>query len=418
MNSVASIPYQKQLSFKDQKLDFYHIVGLFVMATLLFMTSSTENFDILNPFKLPGSISQYLFYGFGLFFIFTIKANKSLKLPFPWFVLLVWVAGLFISSFIAVKPKESFAQSISFGLFFLTGYGIFKLCLNEKIQSYLLKIIGIIGLSWSFFILNIYFKYGYLPYKYKAAVDIPGHYSKHFYGLLILNGNIALLYFLSNKKNLLCKILRIFILSVNLFAIFISEARASLLIFIIISFYYLYNIENIRKKGKIFVRKLWAIFILLLVFFTVLHFLLEKKRILRNYDITNISYQEQRIYNRPKLLLKGLILIITHPAGIGGSNITATRVEREEFRELNKYFVHNQYLTTIAEAGWIVIFTLIILIRNMIIIPLKWKWKNKIRFSIFCVWLNFSLMLLFNEMIGVYYFLIFFLSSAIISAEK
>ena len=114
---------------------------------------------------------------------------------------------------------------------------------------------------------------------------------------------------------------------------------------------------------------------------------------------------------------KGLILISRNPLGVGGYNTRFTSVEGAEFTRIEGYLLHNQYLTTVVEGGWILIITWIILVTYTLVLPFKEKWKHPARLGIYCCWLNFSIQALFAETLSNYYLLMLFLGSAAISLE-
>lgn len=387
-------------------------------AAILLMIAENRHFDILKPFGMPGALSQAWYYGFGFMMLFSLKKKKGVD--FPWWpgAGFLWVAGLFLASVFAVRPREAFPTALAVALYLVSGYGIWKASLDDRVLSVVLKGMALVAGGWCIFLLKVYFEYGYLPLIYKARLPWEYYSYDHTnYGLLIANGTVAAVALLINRQGSFSKLFIGIVISIAMFTIFISQCRSAILALVSSLVYLLLKGGNIQRRGQSIIKGAWILIAMMLVGWSVNETSKLNDEIMKRYDFADINYQLQSSSGRPELLRKGILLVAKHPIGVGGYNARFTSVGITELQRTEGFILHNQYLTMIAEGGWIVLITIIIFMKRLIIIPLKNKWTNNIRLGIFCCWLNQSIVCIFADNLGNRYFLMLFLASAVVALE-
>jgi len=413
---MEKVRYQILYEKEQSAVAYYSTVAF--LTIVMFMNAETRHFDIQNPFGLPGGLSQYLFYGFGIAFAIIMKRKKDLLMPVSPLAGILWISGLSLAAVFAVKPREAYPLVISVGLYLFAGYGIWKATSNDRVLADVLKILALIGLGWSIFILKIFFEYGYLPIEYRARFSfIHNSYDHTFYGMLIINGAIGALSLLILKKGWFTNTLIVAIVVGTFFTVFVSQCRSSLLAFCCSCTYLMLKNENIKKKGQNIIKGAWIVLTFIFVIMAARETSQMNNELMKRFDFADVDYQMKKSSGRPEMLQKGVILILRNPLGVGGYNSRFTSVGVTELAKVEGFVLHNQYLTTIVEGGWIVIFSIVMLIQGTIIKPLKFKWKSPARLGIFCCWLNCSIVAVLAEILGGYYFLMLFLALAAIAME-
>lgn len=409
---------REQFYEEQQNKTLRLLAGFFILVELILRIDSSY-FDIRNPLGLPGALSQMLFYAFGLTFAVGVAKKKEIDFPWPPVAAIFWIAGLTLASVFAVRPGEAFPQAVSFAIYMVSGYGIYKVSLNDKLLFFGLKVIAVIGVGWSFFLMGVFIKHGMdLPYEYTAYLGYKGSFNHHAYGLLIINGAVAMLALLSKKKGWGLNLLITIIISWTFLVIIISQARACFLVFATTATYILLKNENIRGKGQSMIKWAWLVVTLIVIMWGIKGTSRMDEEMVKRFDFQDREYQLKKSHGRPQMLKKAFILISKNPIGVGGYNARYTNVGIAELAGIEGFLLHNQYLTAIAEGGWIVIITWLILIRNTMLRPLKYRWKTPARMGIYACWVNQIMMGFFADMIGNFFFLMLFVVSAAISLEN
>lgn len=405
--------------YSAQERQVLNILAIIFITIMLITRIDRMYTNITNPFGLPGGLSQFIFYAFGLGFFFAVKEKKEYPLPWSYIASICWVLGLALASVGAISHKIAVTQTIAFGIYFASGYGVFKACLEDKVFNYFAKLTFFIGIGWATVIVYVFFKNGgSLPYEYIAFAGVKGTFNHHSYGLLIINGGVACLALISKKRGIFWSITIPLLISAILFSIIVSQARACFLAFVATASYILLQNENLKAKGALFIKIVWIVLTLIVVVWGIREGSEKYGDIYKRFDFQDEEYQMKKSHGRPEMIKKALILISTHPFGVGGGNSRLTSVERAELMRIEGYVLHNQYLSSIAEGGWIVILVWILILKETIIKPFKYRWKKPERLAVYGCWLNFSITGLFADMIGDYFFVLLFLVSAAVALEK
>jgi hypothetical protein len=421
-NGIYPENYRTALSREDlyfiQEREKLNLVVL-VFITIMVITRIDRMYtNIANPFGLPGGLSQVIFYVFGFAFLFAIKEKKELPLPWKKVAMVLWVVGLLLAVTMAIRPREALTQSIAFALYFVSGYGVYKACLDDKIFRHFAKLTILVGIGWSLVITYVFFENGgKLPYEYIAFMGEKGTFNHHSYGVLIINGGVCLLALISKKQGTVWNILIPMIISGTFFAIIISQARANFLAFATTASYILLQNENIRGKGAFLIKSVWLILSVIVVVWALKEGSEKYEDVYKRFDFQDEQYQMQKSHGRPEMIKKALILISTHPFGVGGGNTRFTSVERADLMRIEGYLLHNQYLSSIAEGGWIMILVWIFILKETLVKPFKYVWKRPERLAVYCCWFNYCIDGLFADMLGDYFFLLLFLVSAAVALE-
>lgn len=405
--------------YAAQERQVLNILVIFFVTLMLITRIDRMYTNIANPLGLPGGLSQYIFYFFGLGFFFAVKDKKEFPLPWSYIASISWVLGLALASVEAISHRIAVTQTISFAIYFVAGYGVFKACLDDKVFKHFAKLAFLIGAGWSIVIVYVFFKNGgSLPYEYIAFAGVKGTFNHHSYAVLIINGGIASLSLISKKKGVFWSITIPILISAILFSIVVSQARACFLAFVATSSYVLLQNENLKAKGALFIKIAWLLLTIIVVLWGIKEGSQKYEDVYKRFDFQDEEYQLKKSHGRVEMIKKGLILISTHPFGVGGGNSRLTSVERADLMRIEGYLLHNQYISSIAEGGWIVMLAWILILKETIIKPFKYRWKKPERLAVYGCWLNFSITGLFADMIGDYFFVLLFLVSAAIALEK
>lgn len=406
------------LHHESRQNQFVIIVTVIFFIAIFFMSAEPHTFDIPNPFGLPLAMSQAWLYSFGFIYAVAIRVKRGVVFPWTQGAGIVWVIGLLLASVYSLRPDEAFPQAISIALYLVAGYGIWKASCSDKLLKVALILISIVGIGWSIFIIDVFHIHGFLPHQYRAYLGFRGSYNHAAYGLLIVNGAVATMALFSKKRGTAYSIVVSIILSAAFFTVIISQSRGSFLALAVSCSYIIMRSDTIKGRGRTILKAAWVVVTVIFLIWTVKEISRMDQSITNRFNITNQEYQKRSTAGRIEMLKKGLILIARNPLGIGGNNVRYSSIEGSEYLKVEGYLLHNQYLAMIAEGGWVVIFTLYVLMRKTIVVPYKLKWHNPARLGIFCCWLNCSISALFTEIIGNYYMLMLFLVSAAIALEN
>ena len=394
------------------------ITVVFIVAQFIMMIDS-RYFDIQNPLGLPIGLSQGVFYIFGL--TFAVVLARDTHLVFPWrpAVGLLWVLGLTLGSVVSKLPGEAFPQAVSYAIYFASGYGIYKACLNDRILKVALLVMAVVGLGWAIFIVMVFISNGgHLPHRYTAYLGYKGSFNHHAYGLLIINGGVAALALISKSKKPVATALMTFIVFATFSAVIVSQSRACFVAFAATAGYVVLKSDNVRGRGRVLIKWLWVLATIVAIFWGMREGSLFSEDVVKRFDFQDQEYQLQKSEGRLQMIRKGLILIARNPLGVGGYNARSSGVSIDELNPIEGYMLHNQYITAVAEGGWVVLIPLVVLVNSTLVRPFRNRWSSPVRLGIYCCWLNISVLLLFAEMMGNLWFLLLFMCSAAIALEK
>lgn len=415
-----SFSFDRESIYAAQERQTLNIIAIVFISIMLITRIDRMYTNIQNPFGLPGGLSQFVFYCFGLGFLFSVKDKQDLQLPWGKIASLLWVAGLSLATVNAISMRTALVQAISFGLYLLVGYGVFKACLDDQVLRHFSKLTVLIGIGWSVVIVYVFFKNGgKLPYEFIAFQGEKGTFNHHAYALLIANGGVCLLALLSKKKGNFWNYFIIpLLISGTFFVIIVSQARANFLAFATTCSYILLQNENIKGKGTLIIKVVWLMLTIVVIVWGIKEGAEKYEDVYKRFDFQDEEYQMKKSHGRPEMLQKAFILISTHPFGVGGGNARFTSAGKVELLRIEGYLLHNQYLSSIAEGGWVVIITWFIILKNTIFKPFRFRWKKPERLAVFGCWLNFCVDGFFADMIGDYFFVLLFVVSAAIALEK
>lgn len=385
---------------------------------IILMISAPTLLDIANPFGLPGSISQATYYSVGILMLFAFKQTLNVNPSLTITAGVYWVVGLMLASVISNMPRKSLSIAISVLLYLLASYGIWKASINSRVYTAVLYAFSIAGAGWAFFILRAYYEYGYLPVEYYMKFkDVEGSYDRNFYGYFIANGAISLIALLTIKQPVLYRTLRLVVLSVAAAVIIISGSRQALLMVYISFFYFVIKSGILAKKGEKYLKYLWAILGICLIIYVLSETAQSYEKMAERFN-PDIEFQEESNRGRIDLLKKAWIIIKKNPFGVGGGASKYTLVGSGELRNVERKVLHNQFLTMIAEGGWIVIIPVFLIFKNTFIIPLRYRWSEMKRLAIFCLWINTIISGIFSDFLGIKFFLMLALGCSSINAEQ
>jgi hypothetical protein len=415
----ADFKVNRAILYAEQEKNRITIIAICFITLVLILKIDRLLTDVPNPFGLPGGLSQYVIFSFGFLFLFAVKQKESLKISWSQTAGLLWVCGLFLASISAESPRTAIAQAISISFYFLAGYGVFKASLDDRVLKQTALITGLIGIGWSLVIIYVFLKNGgKLPIEYIAFLGRKGTFNHHAYGLLIMNGAVSMLALFSKRKGVFWAILIPFMIAGAIFAVIVSQARACFLGLIITTSYILIRNENIKGRGAAILRYGWIIITLLVIVWTFRQGAERYEDVYQRFDFRDREYQKQKSWGRIEMLKKGIILISTHPFGVGGGNARLTNVQQIELMRIEGYVLHNQFLTTISEGGWIMFVVWFIIIKETIVVPLKFRWSKPERLAVYACWLNCNILGFFADILGNYFFIMLYLVSAAITLER
>lgn len=410
----------REALYAAQERQALNIVAIVFVSIMLITRIDRMYTNIANPFGLPGGMSQFIFYAFGLGFLLAVKDKEDLQLPWSKSASILWVAGLTLASFTAIHFRIALVQAISFALYLLVGYGVFKACLDDQVLRHFSRLTILIGIGWSLVIIYVFFKNGgSLPYEYIAFQGVKGTFNHHSYALLIANGGVVWIALLSKKRGKLWYSFMIpLIISGTLFAIIVSQARANFLAFATTCSYILLQNENIKGRGTLIIKAAWVAITIIVIIWGVKQGEEKYEDVYKRFDFQDEEYQLKKSHGRPEMIKKALILISKHPFGVGGGNARFTNVGRQELMRIEGFLLHNQYLSSIAEGGWVVILSWFLILKGTLVQPFRHKWKKPERLAIYGCWMNYCIDGFFADMIGDYFFLLLFVVSSAIALEK
>lgn len=412
------MPLTREELYAAQERQVITLIAIVFVTLMLIMRIDRMYTNIQNPLGLPGGLSQFVFYSFGLGFFFAVREKKDFAIPLGKLPAILWVVGLSLASFFAVQRRIAITQPIAFFLYFVAGYGVYKASLDDKIFRHFAKLSFLIGLGWSIVIMYVFFKNGgKLPYEYIAFLGEKGTFNHHAYGLLIINGGIAFLALASKKRGTFWNIVTPIAIIGTFFAIAVSQSRANFLAFTATCTYVLLQNENIKGRGALIIKTFWIVATIVVVFLAMREGAERYEGVAKRFDFSDEEYQLQKSHGRPQMIKKALILISTHPFGVGGGNARFTKVEKAELMRIEGFMLHNHYLSSIAEGGWLLIISWFIILNNTIIKPFKFKWRKPERLAVYSCWMNFAITGLMADQIGDYFFLLLFMVSSAIALE-